>query len=41
MTTIQLINHFNGLQKEIGFLINYDPTGVEAKRKYRQIQNTK
>ena len=33
---VQLVNYLNGLQKEIGLLINFGPTGVEAKRKYRQ-----
>ena len=32
----QLVNYLNGLQKEIGLLINFGPTGVEVKRKYRQ-----
>ena len=33
---VQLVNYLNGLQKEIGLLINFGPTGVEVKRKYRQ-----
>ena len=36
---VQLVNYLNGLNKEIGLLINFAPTGVEVKRKYRQIQN--
>ncbi len=28
-------NH-NGLNKEIGVLINFGPSGVQVKRKYRQ-----
>ena len=32
---VQLVNYLNGLQNEIGLLINFGPTGVEAKRKYR------
>ena len=31
---VQLVNYLNGLQKEIGLLINFGPNGVEAKRKY-------
>jgi len=33
---VQLVNYLNGLNKEIGLLINFGPTGVEVKRKYRQ-----
>ena len=33
---VQLVNYLNGLHKEIGLLINFGPTGVEVKRKYRQ-----
>ena len=32
---VQLVNYLNGLKKEIGLLINFSPSGVEAKRKYR------
>ena len=32
---VQLVNYLNGLQKEIGLLINFGPTGVEVKRKFR------
>ena len=32
---VQLVNYLNGLKKEVGFLINFGPTGVEVKRKYR------
>ena len=32
---VQIVNYLNGLQKEIGLLINFGPTGVEVKRKYR------
>lgn len=35
---VQLVNYLNGLQKEIGLLINFGPTGVEVKRKYRQLE---
>jgi GxxExxY protein len=37
---VQLVNYLNGLNKEIGLLINFGPTGVEVKRKYRQQQKT-
>ena len=32
---VQLVNYLNGIEKEIGLLINFAPTGVEVKRKYR------
>ena len=32
---VQLVNYLNGLNKEIGLLINFDPNGVDVKRKYR------
>ena len=32
---VQLVNYLNGLNKEIGLLINFGPKGVEVKRKYR------
>lgn len=32
---VQLVNYLNGLKKEIGLLINFSPSGVEVKRKYR------
>lgn len=33
---VQLVNYLNGLQIEIGLLINFGLDGVEIKRKYRQ-----
>jgi GxxExxY protein len=33
---VQLVNYLKGLNKEIGLLINFGPSGVEIKRKYRQ-----
>jgi hypothetical protein len=33
---VQLLNYLNGLKKEIGLLINFGPSGVEVKRKYRK-----
>ena len=35
---VQLVNYLNGMKKEIGLLINFGPTGVEVKRKYRQLE---
>ena len=37
---VQLVNYLNGLKKDIGLLINFGPTGVTIKRKYREIQPT-
>jgi GxxExxY protein len=33
---VQLVNYLNGLRREIGLLINFGPSGVEVKRKYRK-----
>jgi GxxExxY protein len=33
---VQLVNYLNALRKEIGLLINFGPSGVEVKRKYRK-----
>jgi GxxExxY protein len=32
---VQLVNYLNALKKDIGLLINFGPSGVEVKRKYR------
>ena len=32
---VQLVNYLNGVKKEVGLLINFGPTGVQVKRKYR------
>ncbi len=32
---VQLVNYLNGMKKDIGLLINFGPSGVEVKRKYR------
>ena len=34
---VQLVNYLNGLKKEIGLLINFSPSGVQVKRKYREV----
>ncbi|RLB75804.1 MAG: hypothetical protein DRH24_19000 [Deltaproteobacteria bacterium] len=33
---VQLVNYLNGLEKDTGLLINFGPSGVEIKRKYRK-----
>ena len=33
---VQLVNCLNGLKKEIGLLINFGPSGVTVKRKFRK-----
>ena len=33
---VQLVNYLNGLRREIGLLINFGPSGVEVKRKFRK-----
>ena len=35
---VQLVNYLNGLNKNIGLLINFGPSGVEIKRKFRQFE---
>jgi len=37
---VQLVNYLNGLKKDIGLLINFGPSGVDVKRKYRGVKNT-
>ena len=37
---VQLVNYLNGLKKEIGLLINFSPSGIQVKRKYREIKST-
>jgi len=37
---VQLVNYLNGLRKDIGLLINFGPSGVDVKRKYRGVKNT-
>jgi len=34
---VQLVNYLKGIKKDIGLLINFGPSGVEVKRKYREI----
>lgn len=35
-TSAFLVNYLNAVKKDIGFLINFGPSEVELKRKYRQ-----
>ena len=37
---VQLVNYLQGLQKDIGLLINFGPSGVDVKRKYRTVKGT-
>jgi len=34
---VQLVNYLNGLKQEIGLLINFGPSGVQVKRKFRKL----
>jgi len=33
---VQLVNYLNGMKRDIGLLINFGPSGVEVRRKYRK-----
>jgi GxxExxY protein len=33
---VQLVNYLKGLKRDIGLLINFGPSGVEVKRKFRR-----
>jgi GxxExxY protein len=35
---VQLVNYLHGLKKDIGLLINFGPSGVDVKRKYRHLK---
>ena len=37
---VQLVNYLQGLQKDIGLLINFGPSGADVKRKYRTVKGT-
>ena len=37
---VQLVNYLNVLKKDIGLLINFGPSGVDVKRKYRGVKGT-
>ena len=36
---VQLVNYLNALKMEIGLLINFGPSGVEVKKKFRQVKD--
>ena len=38
---VQLVNYLNGIKKDIGILINFGPSSVQVKRKYRKPQQDK
>ena len=33
---VQLVNYLKGMKRDIGLLINFSPSGVDIKRKYRE-----
>ena len=33
---VQLVNYLKGMKRDIGLLINFGPSGVDIKRKYRE-----
>jgi GxxExxY protein len=35
---VQLVNYLKGLKKDVGLLINFGPSGVEVKRKYKDFR---
>ena len=37
---VQLVNYLNGLMKDTGLLLNFGPSGVDVKRKYRSAIGT-
>ena len=38
---VQLVNYLKGVKRDIGLLINFGPSGVDVKRKYREIDMEK
>ena len=36
---VQLVNYLKGTRKDIGLLINFGPSGVAVKRKYKDLAN--
>jgi len=36
---VQLVNYLNALKMEIGLLINFGPSGVDVKKKFRQVKD--
>lgn len=37
---VQLVNYLNAIKKDIGLLINFGPSGVEVKRKFRHYKQS-
>jgi GxxExxY protein len=37
---VQLVNYLNGLMKDTGLLLNFGPSGVDVKHKYRSAIGT-
>ena len=35
---IQLVNYLKGIKRDIGLLINFGPSGVDVKRKYKEFE---
>ena len=33
---VQLVNYLKGIKRDVGLLINFSPSGVEVKRKYKE-----
>jgi GxxExxY protein len=33
---VQLVNYLKGMKRDIGLLINFSPSGVDVKRKYKE-----
>jgi GxxExxY protein len=38
---VQLVNYLKGVKRDIGLLINFGPSGVDVKRKYRELDKVK
>jgi GxxExxY protein len=34
---VQLVNYLKGIKRDIGLLINFGPSGVDVKRKYKEL----
>ena len=34
---VQLVNYLKGTRKDIGLLINFGPSGIEVKRKHKEV----
>ena len=38
---LQLVNYLKGMKRDIGLLINFGPSGVDVKRKYKEFDKEK